>query len=178
MRHIFAAIMLYFAFVAHVGIRFGVTGSWTPNLMMLAVLFAAPRSTRIAFAALAGLLFDATSGRPLGVTMLVATLVVTILRNVRRADDRAVSLTFRSLEVFLAVFAVEAASRLLAGTVVASFDRSIELTTSLKIAASTMMLAVLLHVLRAAVKSLWRIANEGPHRPSALFPPSMSPSRR
>lgn len=178
MRYLLAAALLYLAFVGHVGIRFGVTGNWTPNLMLLVVLLAAPTSMQIPMAALAGLLFDATSGRPLGVTMLAATLVVTIHWHFRRSNPRRAQGKSNFAIVFLAVLAVEALSRLLASSVVNEADRWSELATSLKIATASVLLMVLVSALAAIMKSLWRTATSGWERSATPLLASPSVLRR
>lgn len=178
MRHLVAIVMLYLAFVGHVGIRFGVTGNWTPNLMLLVVLLVAPASIQIPMAAFAGLLFDATSGRPLGVTMLAATLVVTVLWHVRRASPRRTKGGSNFAVVFLAVLAVEASSRLLASSVVNGANRWSEAITSLKIATTTVLVMFLVSAVLVVVKSIWQAVTSGWDRSTTARLASPSPTRR
>lgn len=142
MSHVLTALLLYAAVVAQVALRYGGAAGWTPNLLLL-VGFASAGRVRggIIWAAVAGLLCDGIGGRPLGVTMLVATLAVAVSRGSRATSARP-RVWRAAVGVFLSVAAVEAASRVLAVTVMADPSYAAELLAAARVAATTACVSV------------------------------------
>ena len=122
MAHLLTAALLYGALITQVTLRYGGAGPWTPSLLLLAGLGAARRLRGgIVWAAAAGLVCDSLSGRPLGVTMLSATLVAALVRSSSGAATAPPA--FRQMvAIFLSVAGVEAAGRVLGATVLSRPD--------------------------------------------------------
>jgi len=133
-KHLSILLLLYAALVAQVSLRYGGAGSWTPNLLLLVGLGAASRLRGgIVWAASAGLACDALSGRPLGVTMLAATLAAAAARQTAVPSPCAGGI----YGVFLSIAAVETAARCLAATVTAGPDYFAEALAALRVASAT-----------------------------------------
>ena len=126
---------LYAAFVLQVALSQQSGSAWMPNLVLLVGLACARRSG-VGWAAAAGLLCDALAGRPLGVTMLVASLTATIAR--QNSPQRVeAGLLREAMATFLAILLIEASARALAGTVAVAPSHWTELVMALQIAAAT-----------------------------------------
>lgn len=169
MSHLLAAVLLYAALVAQVALRHGGAGLWTPNLMLLVGLASAGRLRGgILWAAAAGLICDVISGRPLGVTMLVATLAAAVSQGALRKPDRRG--TWRiAARVFLCIAAVEAVSRFLAATVIAAPNYAAEILAALRIGGTTAIASVVgAMALRGTSKLIGR--NPGLSDTAALRP--------
>ena len=166
MAHLLTIALLYAALVAQVALRFGGAGAWTPSLVLLVGL-AAGRRLRggIIWAAAAGLICDSLTGRPLGVTMLAATLATAACGPaspaVRAGPWRSVA------GVFLTILSVEASARILAATVAAHPDYAAEMFAATRAAAVTAAVALACWPLR-------RLALPN-RRPAAK--PQLSPGR-
>lgn len=140
MAYLFLPLALYASLVVQTALRFGGAGHWTPNLMLLVGLVASRGRGGVLWPACAGLLCDVTTGRPLGVTMLTATLAAALLgrlwtKSAGKPIWRVV------LGMFFSVAAVEAWARVLTATVVAEPDLKTELLFALQIAFTTACVA-------------------------------------
>ncbi len=156
MRHLALPTLLYAGLVGHVALRYGAGWPTAPNLLLLAGLWAGlrrPGAGTVA-AAVAGLACDSIAGRPLGATMLAATLCVTVAAR-WRADAPAARLPARTLGLFVAVFAVEGIARQLA-LVSDRSQRLAELDATVRIAAATAAVYAALSLTNSTARSLTR----------------------
>jgi rod shape-determining protein MreD len=157
MAYLFVPLALYASLVAQTALRFGGAGHWTPNLMLLVGLAASRGRGGVVWAAGAGLLCDAMAGRPLGVTMLTATLAAALLGRLGvKSAHRPVWRV--SLGAFVSVTAVEAWARIFTATVVAEPDLKAELLVALQIAFTTACVASIIPLAAWCVSSLRRPA--------------------
>lgn len=135
MKQLLTVIVLYAAFVAQVALHHSILDAWAPNLMLLVGLAVARGRGGLGWAALAGLVCDCLCSRPLGVTMLAATLAVTVARFALPAERpsgwRAVAETFAGIAV------VESGARMLTAVSVGDANYAAELIASLRVAAAT-----------------------------------------
>ena len=111
MKLLLTFVAFYAAFVVHVALHYGPAAAWAPNLTLIVGLAAARGRGGVAWPALAGLLCDCLDDRPLGTTMLVATLAVTVGRQWRTVDRPTVRRTIAAQ--FLLIFSIELFARLL-----------------------------------------------------------------
>lgn len=152
MKLILIAGGVYASFVLHVALHYSEIGAWAPNLTLIAGLAATRSRGGVAWAAAAGLLCDCLTGRPLGTTMLVATLAVTVARHVGNRDRRggwhAVGTTFLGIAV------IELAARLLVGVTTDDLGFAGTFTDSLRIAATSAATVTFFPVSAAIVAAL------------------------
>lgn len=166
MTHLIILLSFYVALVAQVALRYGGAGPWTPNLILLVGLNAATRARGgIAWAAAAGLVCDALTGRPLGVTMLIATLAASASRGETPGSDIAAPRR-RAATNFLLIAAVESVSRLLAATVVTSPDFAAEVLAAAQTALVTAAAAFPIELARVCFQ---RTSPAGDARPRTPF---------
>jgi len=134
MKPILMLAAVYAAFLADVAVQTDATAGWAPNLTLLAGLVVMRGPGGLGWVALAGLLCDCLDDRPLGTTMLVATLVVALTRQSRFADRlRSAS---PATAVFLVIAIVELMARALAG-VVEGTNWTADLAAALSIATTS-----------------------------------------
>jgi len=150
MREMLARLMtpllLYAAFLADVTLHSVSELRWRPSLLLLAAFIIVRTPAGIVWSAAAGLICDGIADRPLGATMLAATLTATICRDVTR--ENADSAGWFLVKAFLFVTAIECSSGVIAETVSASPD-AIEATASgLQTGIATTVVAAVLAVFR------------------------------
>jgi rod shape-determining protein MreD len=142
---------LYAALLLDVALRAAAPSPWLPNVLMLIAFVAMQFRGGIGWTAVAGLMCDGLSGRPLGVTMLVATLTATVAREALSPRSSAGLSAVGSVFAFTAV--VEAASRFIANTVAARPEHVSSLAGALQVAATTSMcVAIAMIVSRTAFR--------------------------
>ncbi len=139
-KTLFLLVGCYVAFVLHVALLGSAAAAWVPNLTLAAGLAAGRSRFGIIWPALAGLLCDSLYARPLGTTMLTATLVVTVGRQWRALARPTVPRSSVG-QVFVApcfaILVIELVSRLLAGFAAGDVAFREGAVTSLTITATT-----------------------------------------
>jgi cell shape-determining protein MreD len=142
-------LLLYAALLADVALRSMTNEAWLPNLLLLAAFSVVRSPAGIVWCAGAGLICDGISDRPLGVTMLAATLTATIYREVTRDDAQSAGWSLVKTFVFLAM--IECSARVVAETVSATPDPALAAAIGLQTTfASAAIAAVLILCQRLA----------------------------
>lgn len=137
-----APFALYAAFLTDVVLRSVIESTWRPNLMLLAAFSVLRTRISIVWSATAGLMCDGMADRPLGVTMLAATLAATIFREVTRGDADSVSWFLAKAMVFVAV--IECSARMMTSMVSDAPNGVGALASGMQAALATMLIAALL----------------------------------
>ncbi|MBA3312483.1 MAG: hypothetical protein M3552_09530 [Planctomycetota bacterium] len=152
------ALGMYAAFLVDVALRACTGTEWLPSAVLLAASMVGRNRGGIFWATMAGLLCDGLAGRPLGVTMLVAALATTVLREA--SPTRVSNGLWRVAQAFAFVAVIEFGARLLANTVV-SRPEDVELlmnafaiatTSSLVMAVWTLATSLVTRLLGGSVR--------------------------
>ena len=141
---------LYAAFLADVTIRSVSDSQWLPNLVLLAAFCVLRTRVGIISAATAGLICDGLADRPLGLTMLTATLAATVCREVTRTD--ADSVIWFCLKVFVFVAVIECSARFVAETISTAPDPAGAILSGMRVAVTTGIIAIALLACQRSAK--------------------------
>lgn len=137
-----APLALYTAWLGDVLLRSTFDTSWLPTLILLAAFNVMRTPFGIAWCAIAGLVCDGIAERPLGVTMLTATLTATVLsERARREMDRA---TWHLVKALVFVAVIECAACVVVESVDASSGIAVALMQGVQTAITTTALAAVL----------------------------------
>jgi hypothetical protein len=128
-------LTLYVAWLGDVLLRSTIDTPWLPTLILLVAFKVMRTPSGIAWCALAGLVCDGIAERPLGVTMLAATLTATVMREVGRLETDNTS--WHLVKAFAFVAIVECASRAVVESIDASPDVAVALTRGIQTAIAT-----------------------------------------
>lgn len=147
-----APLALYAALLADVMLLSAGETRWLPNLVLLAAFRLVRTPGGVAWSAVAGLMCDGVSGKPLGVTMLAATLAATVYRDAIRDDARSVG--WLLVKVFVFVAAIDCGARLVAETVSATPEIAEALVRGIQTAIATAGVAAVLLAFRGLAKRI------------------------
>lgn len=135
-------LALYTAWLGDVLLRSTFDTPWLPMLIMLAAFKVMRTPFGIAWCAIAGLVCDGIAERPLGVTMLAATLTATVMRELaRRETDGA---AWHLVKAFAFVAIIECVARVVVESIGASPDIAVALMQGIQTAIATTALAAVL----------------------------------
>ena len=140
MRHLFAAAAVYAGLVADVALNGALLAGCAPSCLLLAGTTAGRQPGALLWAAIAGLMCDCMTGRPIGVTAFSAGMTVALLRAVR--PTRA-ALPSRTVEVFAAITVIQVASNAMSLFGEVSAGTATLLLSAFRTAASTAALFLL-----------------------------------
>jgi cell shape-determining protein MreD len=135
MKLLLTLVACYAAFLLHVALVSAFGGDAAPNLTLVAGLLAVRRAGGVLWPAAAGLLCDCLFERPLGTTMLVATLVVTVASHVFRHSSP--SAARRVAGIFLTIAVIESVARTLSSAATSHVDPLTTIVASLTVAAAS-----------------------------------------
>ena len=158
MRHLGIGLLMYGGLIAHVALRGLVPPVWLPNLLLLAAAMACctgvrrGQATGVVWAAVAGLLCDALTGRPLGVTMLAATLVATLAARLRVPATCSPLRQAGTVLVFVAV--VEMAARSLSYPTPLGMNHGANIAAALAVATVTAIVSLTASLVAQATRLL------------------------